>query len=53
MPKLLYTLNCRFCNPHEKGCEPVIYDDPQKRDYEARQHADKFGHTLDAGITFA
>jgi hypothetical protein len=47
---LLFTLNCRVCNPHPL-CDPVLYDDLEKRDYEARVHADKTGHVLDTGYT--
>ena len=56
VPKILkvtYTLNCRTCNPHELGCDPVEYTDQEKRDYEAQKHANKTGHVLDAGFYIA
>ena len=51
--KVTYTLNCRSCNPHELGCDPVEYTDQEKRDYEAQKHANKTGHILDAGFYIA
>jgi len=45
---ILFTLNCRSCNPHPQ-CDPVLYDDLDKRNWDARVHADKTGHVLDTG----
>jgi hypothetical protein len=47
--KLWFTSNCDKCNPYPH-CEPVLYDDPQQRDYEARAHANLTGHTMQVGF---
>jgi hypothetical protein len=47
--KILYTANCDMCNPVDL-CEPVTYDDPEKRNYQCQRHADKTGHTMQIGF---
>lgn len=48
---ILYTANCNVCNPVDIT-EPVVYDDPEKRDWQARAHADKTGHSVQVGFMF-
>jgi hypothetical protein len=51
VPKLLHTANCEVCNPHP-FCEPVCYDDIEKRDHDAQEHANRTGHRMYVGFVF-
>ena len=48
---LYFTSSCRVCNPYPQ-CDPVLYDEQEKRDYEAQQHCSETGHIMDIGFVF-